>query len=53
MNQFINPTPFVPSEVEGLVRAKPRTAPAEPRLRSAKSLDFARDERMFVIGGEL
>ncbi|VXC81255.1 hypothetical protein SPHINGOAX6_50200 [Sphingomonas sp. AX6] len=38
-------TPFVPSEVEGHVRAK-RERKKRPRLRSAKPIDFARDERV-------
>ncbi len=60
------PDPFVPSpstslrinfgpersEVEGLVRAKPRTFNAAGLgFARPKSLDFARDERCFV--GEL
>ena len=42
----VTPSPLMSSEVETPVRAQPRTEEGEPRLRSAGSLDFARDERV-------
>jgi len=42
----MTPTPLMSSEVETSVRAQPRTEEGKPPLRSAESLDFARDERV-------
>ena len=47
-----NPTPFVPSAVEGYWPSEAEAlCAAGSRLRSNRSLDFARDERMFAFEG--
>jgi len=48
----LTPIPFVPSAVEGYgPSVAEAVCAAGSRLRSNRSLDFARDERMFAFEG--